>query len=328
MRAVLCREFGPIESLKIEEIAAPEPSSKQVLISIKACGMNYPDILMCEGKYQAIPPFPFSPGTEVSGIIEKVGEDVRHYHVGQSVVATIWAGGLAEKVVTSEDCLRAIPEGMDLTTAAGISVTYGTSYYALKQRARLREGQTLLVLGAAGGVGLSAVELGHAMGAKVIAAASSEEKLKAAIDAGASETVNYADGQLKEKVKAITNGLGADVIYDPIGGPLFDQCMRCVAWEGRVLVIGFVQGIPKVPTNLALLKGCEIVGVFFGDWTRRNPSGADQNLAELQQMFESKTLKPLIGKTYELEHFADALVDLRERRAIGKLVVNVGGLKR
>tara|TARA_Y100000590_G_scaffold168720_1_gene192969 strand:+ start:1847 stop:2713 length:867 start_codon:yes stop_codon:yes gene_type:complete len=286
--------------------------------------MNYPDVLMAEGKYQAIPPFPFSPGTEVAGIIEKVGADVLKYRPGQPVVATVWAGGLAEKVVASEDSLRTVPKGMDLVTAAGISVTYGTSYYALKQRARLRENQTLLVLGAAGGVGISAVELGNAMGAKVIAAASSDEKLEIAKKAGAAEIVNYSDGNLKDKVKAITNGLGADVIYDPIGGPLFDQCMRCVAWEGRVLVIGFVQGIPKVPTNLALLKGCEIVGVFFGDWTRRDPEGADENLAELQKMFETKTLQPLIGKVYDFENFSHSLEDLKERRAMGKLVVTVG----
>ncbi len=324
MRAVLCHEFGPIESLKIEEIDPPLPNAKQVLISVQACGMNYPDVLMAEGKYQSIPPFPFSPGTEVAGIIEKVGADVLKYRPGQPVVATVWAGGLAEKVVASEDSLRTVPKGMDLVTAAGISVTYGTSYYALKQRARLRENQTLLVLGAAGGVGISAVELGNAMGAKVIAAASSDEKLEIAKKAGAAEIVNYSDGNLKDKVKAITNGLGADVIYDPIGGPLFDQCMRCVAWEGRVLVIGFVQGIPKVPTNLALLKGCEIVGVFFGDWTRRDPEGADENLAELQKMFEAKTLQPLIGKVYDFEDFSHSLEDLKERRAMGKLVVTVG----
>ncbi|MCH2409836.1 NADPH:quinone oxidoreductase family protein [Myxococcota bacterium] len=324
MRAVLCHEFGPIESLKIEEIDPPLPNAKQVLISVQACGMNYPDVLMAEGKYQSIPPFPFSPGTEVAGIIEKVGADVLKYRPGQPVVATVWAGGLAEKVVASEDSLRTVPKGMDLVTAAGISVTYGTSYYALKQRARLRENQTLLVLGAAGGVGISAVELGNAMGAKVIAAASSDEKLEIAKKAGAAEIVNYSDGNLKDKVKAITNGLGADVIYDPIGGPLFDQCMRCVAWEGRVLVIGFVQGIPKVPTNLALLKGCEIVGVFFGDWTRRDPKGADENLAELQKMFEAKTLQPLIGKVYDFEDFSHSLEDLKERRAMGKLVVTVG----
>jgi len=234
MRAVLCHEFGPIESLKIEEVEPPLPNARQVLISVQACGMNYPDVLMAEGKYQSIPPFPFSPGTEVAGIIEKVGADVLKYRPGQPVVATVWAGGLAEKVVASEDSLRTVPKGMDLVTAAGISVTYGTSYYALKQRARLRENQTLLVLGAAGGVGISAVELGNAMGAKVIAAASSDEKLEIAKKAGAAEIVNYSDGNLKDKVKAITNGLGADVIYDPIGGPLFDQCMRCVAWEGRV----------------------------------------------------------------------------------------------
>ncbi len=324
MRAVLCHEFGPIESLKIEEVEPPLPNARQVLISVQACGMNYPDVLMAEGKYQAIPPFPFSPGTEVAGIIEKVGADVLKYRPGQPVVATVWAGGLAEKVVASEDSLRTVPKGMDLVTAAGISVTYGTSYYALKQRARLRENQTLLVLGAAGGVGISAVELGNAMGAKVIAAASSDEKLEIAKKAGAAEIVNYSDGNLKDKVKAITNGLGADVIYDPIGGPLFDQCMRCVAWEGRVLVIGFVQGIPKVPTNLALLKGCEIVGVFFGDWTRRDPEGADENLAELQKMFETKTLQPLIGKVYDFENFSHSLEDLKERRAMGKLVVTVG----
>ncbi len=323
MRAVLCREFGPPRSLKIEEIDDPEPSADEVLIDVAACGMNYPDVLMCLGKYQAIPPFPFSPGTEIAGRIRQVGANVSGYSVGQPVVATVWAGGLAERAVAKPDQLRAVPEGMALSTAAAINVTYGTSYYALKQRANLKPGDDLFVLGAAGGVGLSAVELGKAMGARVIAGASSDEKLEIARASGADDLVNYSDGEFKEKVKALTDGKGADVIYDPIGGDLFDQCMRCVAWDGRVLVIGFIQGIPKVPTNLALLKGSSVVGVFFGDWTRRDPEGAAKNLAELQAMFEKGTLKPHIGGTYPLEGFADALEDLWERRAVGKLVVEI-----
>ncbi|NNL85739.1 MAG: NADPH:quinone oxidoreductase family protein, partial [Myxococcales bacterium] len=267
--------------------------------------------------------FPFSPGTEIAGRILALGEGVSGYAAGQPVVATVWAGGLAERAVAKVDQLRAVPEGMALSTAAAINVTYGTSYYALKQRAGLRAGETLLVLGAAGGVGLSAVELGKAMGARVIAGASSDEKLEIARESGADELVNYSDGQFKDKVKALTDGRGADVIYDPIGGDFFDQCLRCVAWEGRILVIGFIQGIPKAPTNLTLLKGSSIVGVFFGDWTRRDPEGAAKNLAELQEMFEAGTLKPHIGGTYPMEGFADALEDLWERRAVGKLVVEM-----
>jgi NADPH2:quinone reductase len=231
---------------------------------------------------------------------------------------------MAEQISVAAGALRAKPQAMSFAKASGISTTYGTSYYALKQRANLQPGETLLVLGAAGGVGLAAVELGKAMGARVIAAASSPEKLEVARQAGADDLIDYSDGELKEKVKALTNGRGADVIYDPVGGPLFDQCMRCINWNGRVLVVGFVGGnIPKVPTNLVLLKSCQIVGVFYGAFSARFTAENEQNFAELIDMFDRGTLQAVIGAEYPLTDFVDALNCLSQRRAVGKIVVNI-----
>jgi NADPH2:quinone reductase len=244
--------------------------------------------------------------------------------VGDRVFGGIGVGGFAERIVASPAVLRPIPDRMSFAQASAISTTYGTSYYALKQRANLQPGETLLVLGAAGGVGLAAVELGRAMGARVIAAASSTEKLEAARQAGAEELIDYSDGQLKDKVKALTGGRGADVIYDPVGGDLFDQCMRSIAWYGRVLVIGFAAGdIPKVPINLILLKSCQVVGVFFGSWSARFLDEAGENFREILALYEDGKIDPLVGKEYPITDYARALRDLSERRAIGKVVVNI-----
>lgn len=324
MKAVLCKAFGPPEDLVLEDVDAPEPDRDEVLIDVHACGLNFPDVLMIQGKYQSQPPFPFSPGGEIAGTVAALGSEASRFTVGDRVFCGIGVGGFAEQVAVKERALRPIPDGMSFEQASGISTTYGTSYYALKQRADLKPGETLLVLGAAGGVGLAAVELGKAMGARVIAAASSDEKLAAAKSAGADELVNYADGELKEKVKALTAGKGADVIYDPVGGELFDQCMRCINWYGRILVIGFAAGdIPRVPINLVLLKSCQLVGVFYGAWSAKAPDEAAANFEEILDFYRRGKIDPLVGAEYPLTDHAAALRCLMERRAIGKVVVTV-----
>ena len=324
MKAVLCKSFGPPESLVLEEVADPQPAADEVLVDIHSSALNFPDVLMLEGKYQSQPPFPFSPGGELSGTVAVIGEAVTRFSPGDPVFASVGYGGFAQQIAIKEKTLQPKPEGMSFEQAAGISTTYGTSYYALKQRASLKAGENLLVLGAGGGVGISAVEIGKTMGARVIAAASSSEKLAAASAAGADELINYSDGELKDKVKALTDGKGADVIYDPVGGALFDQCMRCINWYGRVLVIGFAAGdIPKLPINLVLLKSCQVVGVFYGAWSARRAEEATENFQELLHLFELGKLNPLVGNIFPLEQYADALRCLSERRAIGKVVVNI-----
>lgn len=324
MKAVLCKAYGPPESLVIDDIPEPQCGPGQARIAVEAVGINFPDCLMIEGKYQFKPDFPFSPGGELSGTVIEVGEGVGNVAVGDRICGGGGHGGLAEQIVLPAQGLRPIPDGMDMTTAAAWSTTYGTSYHALKQRGQLQPGETLLVLGAGGGVGLAAVELGHAMGARVIAAASSEAKLEAAREAGADECIDYSDGELKEKVKGLTGGKGADVIYDPVGGPLFDQCMRSINWNGRVLIVGFVGGdIPKVPTNLILLKGCQVVGVFYGSFAAREPEVTARNWEELRDLFTAGKIKPRVSRVYPFAEAAAALRCLADRQAIGKVVVQV-----
>lgn len=324
MKAVLCKSFGRAEDLSLEEIDEPKIKPGHVIVAVRASAVNFPDVLMIEGKYQSRPDFPFSPGGEFSGIVTEVAEDVADWNVGDEVFGSLGHGCFAEKILVNARALRAKPGPMSFAVAAGISTTYGTSYYALKQRANLQPGETLLVLGAAGGVGLAAVELGKAMGARVIAAASSDEKLAVAKAAGADELINYSDGQLKDKVKALTDNRGADVIYDPVGGELFDQCMRCIAWYGRVLIVGFVGGdIPRVPTNLILLKSCQVVGVFYGAFSGLFPQENQQNFEEIMAMFEQGQIDPLIGAEFALSDYAAALNCLAERKAVGKVVVNL-----
>ena len=324
MRAVLCHAFGPPESLRLEDVDAPVPGPGEVLVDVHAAALNFPDVLMIEGKYQSQPPFPFAPGGELSGTVAALGEGVTDFQPGEAVFGGIGSGAFVEQVAISADRLRPKPDAMTFGQAAGIGTTYGTSYYALKQRAALQPGENLLVLGAAGGVGLAAVELGKAMGARVIAAASTDEKLAVAGSAGADELINYADGELKDKVKDLTDGKGADVIYDPVGGDLFDQCMRCINWNGRVLVIGFTGGyIPKVPINLILLKGAQVVGVFYGAFSAREPAANAENFGQLLRWIEAGTLNPLVGASYPMEEYAAALRCLSERRAIGKVVLEI-----
>ncbi|BBT14200.1 NADPH:quinone oxidoreductase family protein [Metapseudomonas otitidis] len=324
MKAVLCKAFGPAETLVLEEVASPEPKKNEVLIDVHAAGVNFPDTLIIEGKYQFKPPFPFSPGGEAAGTVAAVGEKITHLKPGDRVMALTGWGSFAEQVAVPGYNVMPIPKGIDFNSAAAFGMTYGTSMHALKQRANLQPGETLLVLGASGGVGLAAVEIGKAMGARVIAAASSDEKLEVAKAAGADLLINYSTSSLKEKVKELTGGQGADVIYDPVGGDLFDEAIRSIAWNGRLLVVGFASGrIPELPVNLALLKGAAVVGVFWGSFAQRQPQ---DNLANFQQLFawhaEGK-LKPLVSQTFPLERAAEAINALGQRKAVGKVVVTV-----
>ncbi|WP_431483127.1 NADPH:quinone oxidoreductase family protein [Pseudomonas solani] len=324
MKAVLCKAFGPAETLVLEEVASPEPKKNEVLIDVHAAGVNFPDTLIIEGKYQFKPPFPFSPGGEAAGTVAAVGEKITYLKPGDRVMALTGWGSFAEQVAVPGYNVMPIPKGIDFNSAAAFGMTYGTSMHALKQRANLQPGETLLVLGASGGVGLAAVEIGKAMGAKVIAAASSAEKLAVAKAAGADELINYSESSLKEKVKELTGGQGADVIYDPVGGDLFDEAIRSIAWNGRLLVVGFASGrIPELPVNLTLLKGAAVVGVFWGSFAQRQPQ---DNLANFQQLFawhaEGK-LKPLVSQVFPLEKSADAINALGQRKAVGKVVVKV-----
>lgn len=324
MKAVLCKAFGPAETLVLEEIASPEAKKNEVLLQVHAAGVNFPDTLIIEGKYQFKPPFPFSPGGEAAGVVTAVGEKVSHLKVGDRVMALTGWGSFAEEVAVPGYNVMPIPPSMDFASAAAFGMTYGTSMHALKQRANLQPGETLLVLGASGGVGLAAVEIGKAMGAKVIAAASSAEKLEVAKAAGADELINYSESNLKDEVKHLTGGQGADVIYDPVGGDLFDAAIRSIAWNGRLLVVGFASGrIPELPVNLTLLKGAAVVGVFWGSFAQRQPQ---DNAANFQQLFawhaEDK-LKPLVSQTFPLEQAAEAINTLGQRKAVGKVVVTV-----
>ncbi|MDN3519669.1 NADPH:quinone oxidoreductase family protein [Aquisalimonas lutea] len=325
MRAVLCKEHGPPESLVVDEAPSAAVGENEVRIGIHACGVNFPDTLIIQGKYQIQPDLPFSPGSEVAGEVLEVGSGVQHLNVGDPVMSLTGWGGFAEEVVIGADRVLPMPASMDYVTAAGFPMVYGTSYHALKQRASLAAGETLLVLGASGGVGLAAVELGKAMGARVIAAASSADKLEVAREHGADELVNYAEGSLKDQVKALTDGKGADVIYDPVGGEACEQALRCINWNGRLLIIGFASGtIPKIPANLPLLKGSSVVGVFWGDFVRRQPQDNARNFQELFALHGEGRLKPHVWKTYPLERAGEALNALLSRQATGKIVLTTG----
>jgi len=324
MKAVLCKAFGPAESLVLEDIASPEPKKNEILLQVHAAGVNFPDTLIIEGKYQFKPPFPFSPGGEAAGVVGAVGEKVSHVKPGDRVMALTGWGSFAEEVAVPGYNVMPIPDGMDFASAAAFGMTYGTSMHALKQRANLQPGETLLVLGASGGVGLAAVEIGKAMGAKVIAAASSDAKLEVAKAAGADVLINYSEGSLKDKLKEITGGQGVDVIYDPVGGDLFEEAFRSIAWNGRMLVVGFASGtIPSLPANLTLLKGASLVGVFWGSFAQRQPQDNAANFQQLFQWFAEGKIKPLVSQTYPLEKAADAINHLGQRKAVGKVVVMV-----
>ena len=324
MKALLCKEHGPAESLVIENVPAPALGAGEVRIRVRAAGVNYPDNLMIAGKYQVQPPLPFSPGFELAGEILEVSDGVTHLKPGQRVAATSMGGAMAEEICVPATNVVPIPDMMDFSSAAGFIITYGTSYHALEQRARLKPGEKLLVLGAGGGVGLTAVEIGHLMGAEVLAAASSAEKLQLAADRGATHLINYTETSLREQVRELTADQGVDVIYDPVGGELFNDCLRSAGWGGRILVIGFASGtIPNIPANIPLLKGLSIVGVFWGTFARREPETNLQNMGKLLAWFEQGKLKPCISTTYSLEDASLAMTALLERRASGKLVITV-----
>ncbi|MBL3555075.1 MULTISPECIES: NADPH:quinone oxidoreductase family protein [Marinobacter] len=325
MRAILCKEYGPADKLVIEDVASPVAKGHGVKVRVKAAGLNFPDTLIIEGKYQLKPTMPFSPGGEMSGEVIEVGEKVTRFKPGDRVAGLTGYGAFAEEVVVPEQNILPIPQSMSDEKAAAFSMVYGTSYYALKQRANIQPGETLLVLGASGGVGLATVELGKAMGAHVIAAASTAEKLAVAKEAGADELINYTEEPLKDAVKRLTNSKGVDVIYDPVGGEFTEQALRAMAWNGRHLIIGFAAGdIPKIPANLTLLKGCSVVGVFWGSFTQREPQNSAQNMMELLKLFSEGKINPRISEVYEFEDYEKALGALTGRTATGKIVLKVG----
>ena len=322
MKAVLCKQHGLPDTLELADLPSPSPGSGQVVISVRAAGVNFPDTLIIQNKYQFKPALPFSPGGELAGVIKEVGAGVTGFAVGQNVIAFTGWGAFAEEVAADATKLIPIPPGMPFPIAASFVMTYGTSYHALKDRAALKAGETLLVLGAAGGVGLAAVELGRALGARVIAAASSDEKLAVCKEHGADETINYSTQDLRERIKALTEGKGVDVVYDPVGGGYSEPALRSMAWRGRFLVVGFANGeIPSISLNLTLLKGCSIVGVFWGDYVRREPKSNAKDLMELLGMMKAGTIKPLVSATYTFAQAADALNAVMQRKVTGKIVL-------
>lgn len=322
MKAIVCRAFGPPEALVLDDVPGRAPGRNEVRIAVKAAGVNFPDTLIIQGKYQLKAEPPFTPGGEVAGTVIEAGEKVKHVRPGDAVAALVPTGGYAEEVIASGEAVIPLPRGMDMTDAAAFPFVYGTSLHALKQRADLKAGETLLVLGAAGGVGLAAVQLGKLMGARVIAAASSAEKLALCKQHGADEVVNYATESLKESVKKLTQGQGADVIYDPVGGDLAQECFSCINWNGRYLVIGFAAGkIPEVALNRLLLKGASAVGVFWGAFVAREPKLNWENFQQLFAWYTEGTLKPHVSKTYPLAQAPQALRDMLERKVTGKVIL-------
>ncbi|HVU04238.1 MAG TPA: NADPH:quinone oxidoreductase family protein [Polyangiaceae bacterium] len=325
MKAVLCKEYGPPERLVVEDIPSEETPSTALKIRVRAAGVNFPDVLIIQGQYQFKPTPPFSPGAEVSGDVIEVGSGVSGFAKGDRVIAMTGWNGFREEVVVTPDRVLPMPAKMDYETGAALSMTYGTSLHALVQRGRLRAGETLLVLGATGGVGTAAVEIGKLLGAKVIAAGGSDEKLRAVKEKfGADHVVNYQTGSLKDQVKELTSGQGADVIYDAVGGDLFEQSLRSIAWDGRLLVVGFASGtIPQAKANLVLLKGCSIVGVFWGAFTAREPEKNRENFDQLFRWFSEGKLHPLVSHRFPLEKAAAALDAIVKREVVGKAVLTV-----
>lgn len=323
MRALLCRELGDIAKLEVGEVPSPSMAADEVRIRVKASGVNFPDILMVEGKYQVKPPLPFVPGLEAAGVVLEIGADVGdHVKVGDRVMVFARHGGShAEEVVVPGGIVTRIPDNMDFVTAAAFPVVYGTAHFALAYRGNLKPGETLLVLGAAGGVGLAAVEVGKMLGARVIAAASSADKLEQARLHGADDLVNYREGSLRDQVRALTDNKGVDVVFDPVGGDGFTQSVRCIGWEGRLLVIGFASGdIPSVAANMILVKNFSVVGVLFGEHSSRFPDDSRVRLGSMFDAWADGTLRPKVMKSYPLEQAAAALGEMAGRRVVGKLV--------
>mgnify|MGYP000385314683 CR=1 FL=1 len=324
MKAIRCNNYGPPSSLTLELIADLKPDKKEVLVRVKACGVNFPDTLIIQGLYQFKPELPFTPGSDVAGVVKAIGEDVKHLKVGDEVFGFVAHGAMAEEVLVPANACFPKPKQMEFPVAASFIMAYGTSFYALKDRAKLQKGETLLVLGASGGVGLAAVELAKLMGAHVIAAASSDEKLELCKHYGADETINYSKEDLKSAIKALTKNKGVDVIYDPVGGSYSEAAFRGMAWNGRYLVVGFASGeIPKLPLNLPLLKGASVVGVFWGGFAMGQPKENMQNTITLMQWYAEGKLKPHIDKIYSLADAPKALEAMMQRKVKGKLVIRV-----
>lgn len=324
MKAILCRNFGPVEALQLEDAELAPLARDEVLVRVHACGINFPDVLMIEGKYQECPPLPFIPGGEVAGTVVEVGCDVQGVVKGQAVMATIFRGGLAELVNVPASILQEVPTGMSLDIAAAFPGACLTSYYALTRRGHLAKGETLLVLGAAGGVGTAAVQIGRVLGARVIAAASTDEKLAHARAHGANELINYTREDLRDRVRQLTASRGVDVIFDPVGGDLFDVASRCTAWNGRILVVGFASGrIPQLPANRALLKGSALVGVYYGRFCAEEPLEACNVMSEVSALYHGGGMVPHIDRRFPLGGSVEALTHVRDRKVRGKVIVQV-----
>jgi NADPH:quinone reductase len=325
VKALLCREYGPIDRLKVEDVPSPTPGPTDVVVEVKASSLNFPDALLVQGLYQVKPPLPFSPGMELAGIVTEVGAGVRNVKRGDRVIASPGRGGFAQECLVPADRVTKLPAGMDFETGSAFMLTYGTSLHALQDCGHLQPGDTLVVLGAAGGVGTSAVEIGKAMGARVVAAASSEEKLAFCKELGADETIDYQTADLRQRILDLTGGKGADVVYDPVGGAHTESALRATAWRGRFLVIGFASGsIPQVKLNLVLLKERSLVGVYWGDWVQRDPEGQRRNVERLAGWFAEGRIKPAVSERVSLSDAPAAMTRLLERKVKGKVVVVPG----
>jgi len=322
MKAIVCKAWGLPDTLTVEELPDLSPAPGQVIINVQAAGVNFPDVLIIQNKYQFKPELPFTPGSELAGTVIAVGQGVTQVKIGDKVIAFTGHGAFAQQVAVPAQAVMPMPPGMDFDTAAAITLTYGTSHHAVVDRAQLKPGETMLVLGAAGGVGLAAIEIGKALGAQVIAAASSDEKLEVCKAHGADATINYSTQDLREAIKAATDGKGPDVIYDPVGGIYAEPAFRSIGWRGRYLVVGFANGeIPKLPLNLALLKGASLVGVFWGDFARREPQANQAAMRELMTWLAVGKIKPHISGRYALADTPRALNDMAARKVTGKVVI-------
>jgi NADPH2:quinone reductase len=325
MRALMCETFGPPEALKLRDVAMPTPGPGELLVRTHFAGLNFPESLIIDNKYQVKPPMPFVPGSELAGVVEKVGPGVEAFRQGDRIAALTGWGAFAEHVIVRTERATRVPDSMPLDIAGAFTMAYGTSHHALKQRANLQPGETVLVLGASGGVGLAAVEIAKAMGARVIAGASSPQKLEVARRYGADAAIDYSAQDLKAEVKQLTGGKGVDVIYDPVGDRLAEPAFRTIGWEGRYLVIGFAGGqIPAIPLNLPLVKGASIVGVFWGDFVNRRPALHRENMDELYRWHAEGRLKPLVSERFPLERGAEAIRWMMDRKALGKIVIDMG----
>ena len=324
MKAVVCKQYGPPESLTFEELPSPTPGPGEVVVAVKAASVNFPDVLIIQNRYQFKPPLPFSPGSELAGVVKEVGPGVSGWKAGDRVMAFTTYGAFAEEVKTDAARILPLPEGMDFVCGAAFLLTYGTSDHALRDRGGLKAGETLLVLGAAGGVGLAAIEIGSALGARVIACASSEDKLAVCRSHGADATINYVAEDLRGRIGALTEGRGVDVVYDAVGGPYTEPAFRALAWRGRLLVVGFAAGeIPKLPLNLALLKGAAAVGVFWGDFAKREPQAFADSMRQLAAWYRAGKLRPHVSQTLPLKDAAEALKLMAARKVKGKIVLTI-----